>query len=86
MFILVTRVTIILGVPVETPTYINMNNVTRFTAYTRAYYLQGEGTAQERQRSITLTSISFTAGVHEELDSIEVLETPEVIMNRGGHS
>lgn len=75
MFILLTQVQAVLGEIIETPTYVNLTNVTYIVPFTITYYASGIENFKDRTREQPCVCISFTAGTAEEADSIFVKET-----------
>lgn len=85
MFIKLTQVMMVAGEQKETTVYVNSDNITYILAFKQSYYLirspeDKTSTVNDLRRFHTVTSISFTAGMQEESDSINVLETPETVM------
>lgn len=65
----------------QSPCYVNMELVTNITSYLRKYTIQPGGPGNPiGQIDVTVTCLSFAAGLSEEVDSILVIETPEQLM------
>lgn len=84
MFIRLTKIHMLGGVEQTTPVYVNTDNITWFVAFEQPYYItreQGDtsSSVNDLKRFHTVTCISFTAGLHEESESINVKETVEEI-------
>jgi hypothetical protein len=69
--------------PIE-EVYINPANITYFNPQVMTVYRhdQAEDNQTPPEEKITVTIISFAAGLHEESDSVTVLESPAEILKR----
>lgn len=88
MFMKLTQISMLGGIEKTNPVYVNTDNITWFGAFEQPYYITRaqddvSSSVNDLKRFHTVTSISFTAGLHEESESINVKETPEEIMDRG---
>lgn len=65
------------------PVWVQVEQITYFTQFTREVYrydLGRDAKGSVKSEELTTTSISFAAGMQEEVDSIQVMETPEEIL------
>lgn len=63
------------------PVYVNVNHITHLYQNTGKFYRRVETETEviSEQFEATYTIICFDAGMHEESDSVRVIETPEDI-------
>ena len=59
------------------PVFVNLNNVTYMSEFKTKFWCRVDDHNEPYEQQVT--SISFAAGLHEESDSINVLETLEEI-------